>query len=781
MRKIHRISGAQGAGILDGWSMPVGSNEFARVNVIYGGNGSGKSTLARVFAQMTGQDPTDVCVQLDVSGPDGKTRRVIDRTDHFWSRVRVFNKEFVDRNLLFDVEGRSDALPLLVLGEPNVERDKRLAEINSRLEAIPSDLSEAQKASSEATRAANKLATDTARTIGQELQPAGGRYEPRKYDARRVKEGLLSVDASTDKRSDPEMTADLRVVQGQRMEPVDLIQQVAFDLRPLEEQVSEVLGQTITSTPLEELVGESDAEQWVQRGLQLHEHRDECIFCANPVTLERRRVLENHFDESFRRHQERLSALDGRLELEHAAVAASAASTPDRASLYSDLHDDYDEGRQLHEKAVAAYQERIVSLRDALVEKRASPFSAVCLSDLPGCAEVTFEHINESLERHNARSADYQQAVVAAARRIEFGRLAFIRDTYRELQERAETNSELDEELQAEQKRLQDERTSLSVAELDAAPLAEELTRDVAGLLGRDELVFASQDGKYSIERHGEPATSLSEGERTAISLLYFLCSLRDEKTKDLDATVVIDDPVSSLDQEILVGASSHLWSALVGNGAKHQVLLLTHSFELFRMWSNQLDRLPDKVKKLCPYSIYELRGRYTERPDGSARRSPVLLSWTDKRLRSKLRSQYHYLFWRIADVLREENLDGDLAKEMEATAVIPNAARQMLEAFLAFKYPSKIGDFEGSMRHAFQTRSVTDPLRQRITRFVHRQSHNEEANIDRPVGIGESITVLRSVFEFIEAVDADHFSEMCAALKLSPSVVLSRPAVAVS
>lgn len=758
--------------------MSAGTNEFARVNVIYGGNGSGKSTLARVFAQMSGRDLTDVEVQLDESGPDRTTRRVIDRADSFWSRVRVFNKDFVSRNLLFDVEGRSDVLPLLVLGEPNVERDKRLAEINPRLEAIPGELSEAQKASSEATRAANKLATDTARTIGQELQPAGGRYESRKYDARRLKEALLSTDPEADSRSDSEMAADLRVVQGQRMEPVGLIQQVRFDLKGLEEQVSEVLGQTITSTALDELVGDASAEQWVQRGLQLHEHRDECLFCASPVTPERRRALEKHFDESFKRLQERVSALDRSLETEHAAVAAPLTSAPDRARLYSDLHENHDKGMRLQEEAIAEYQRRIVCLRSALAEKQASPFSVVRLSALPGRDELSFEQVNELLSQHNARSADYQKVVAAAAQRVESGRLAAIADTYRESQKRAQTNSELAEKLQGEQERLEQERTSLNVAELDASPLAEELTRDVAGLLGRDELVFANQDGKYSIERHGEPATALSEGERTAISLLYFLCSLRDERTKDLDATVIIDDPVSSLDQEILVGASSHLWSALVGNGAKQQVLLLTHSFELFRMWSNQLDRLPSQVKKSCSYSIYELRARYKEVLDGSVRRAPVLLSWTDKRLRTKLRSQYHYLFWRIADVLREEDSDGDLAKEMEATAVIPNVARQMLEAFLAFKYPSKIGDFEGSMRRAFQEQSVTDPLRQRITRFVHRQSHNEEANIDRPVGIGESATVLRSVFEFIEAVDADHFNEMCAALELSPSVVLLRAPV---
>lgn len=774
MRKIHKITGSQSAGFLDGWSMPVGAKDLERINVIYGGNGSGKSTLARVFAKMAGQDLTDLGVQVDVSEPDGTTRRVTDRTDNFWSRVRVFNKDFVRRNLLFNVEGRSDVLPLLVLGEPNVERDKRLAEINPRLEAIPSELSEALTASSNATRAANKLATDTARTIGQELQPAGGRYESRKYDARRLREALPSVDPETDIRSDSQTTADLRVVQGQRMEPVELIQQGTFDLGSFEEQVSEVIGQTITSTALDELVGDANAEQWVQRGLQLHEHRDECLFCAHPVTPERRRTLEKHFDESFKKLQDCLSALDSKLENEHTAVAASLAMTPDRARLYSDLHEDYDKKVGLQEDAIAEYQARIASLRTALAEKRASPFSVIHPSaPLPGRAEVNFEQINESLEHHNERSTDYDRAVAAAAWRIEVSRLAAIANTFREFQERARIKSELAETIQEEQERLEEERTRLSVAELDASPLAVELTRDVAGLLGRDELVFANQDGKYSIERHGKPATELSEGERTAISLLYFLCSLRDERTRDLNLTVIIDDPVSSLDQEILFGASSHLWSALVGNGAKHQVLLLTHSFELFRMWSNQLDRLPGYVKKSCPYSIYELRTRYKKPSDGAVRRTPALLSWTDEKLRTKLRSQYHYLFWRIADVVLEEESDGDLAKEMEATAVIPNAARQMLEAFLAFKYPSKIGDFEGSMRRAFEEQSVTDPLRQRITRFVHRQSHNEEANIDRPVGIGESITVLRSVFEFINAVDADHFEEMCTALTLSRTTLL--------
>lgn len=31
------------------------------------------------------------------------------------------------------------------------------------------------------------------------------------------------------------------------------------------------------------------------------------------------------------------------------------------------------------------------------------------------------------------------------------------------------------------------------------------------------------------------------------------------------------------------------------------------------------------------------------------------MISWTHEKLRKKLRSQHHYLFWRVADVLRAD------------------------------------------------------------------------------------------------------------------------------
>lgn len=765
MRRIVKVAGP---GIFDQWAPSSEVEDFSRVNVVYGGNGSGKSTLARAFSQMASDDPSHLVVSVEVIEPDGTTRRVTDRSDVFWSQVRVFDKNFVKKNLLFDVGGRSEALPLLVLGEPNVDRDRRLALIDERLAEIDRELPKVRGEQKRGQDTARKLETDTARTISQELQAAGGRFMARSYNATKVREGLSDPTKTTTVASDDEIAADLQIVQSHKLDELTLLPSTQFNLAQMEADVAAALTESITSDALAELAGNADAEQWVRHGITLHEHRERCLLCNNVLDADRRAELDRHFDESFTRLHNRLDALDRALGTEDDRISQVLGTAPDPGLLYSDLQDAYRTQLEQSNRRVTEYRERIAALREQVARKRASPFILIEPGDgLAGHGTVDLNALNTVVEEHNTRSADYQRAVSAAADRIERVRLSAIAGDHSAAQQLAQDSNTRIEELTTEQRQLRQERERINVQDLDPAPLAEELTRDLATLLGREELSFGKEGDRYSIQRNGEPATALSEGEQTAISLLYFLCSLRDEKTRGISATVIIDDPVSSLDHEILVGVSGHLWSALVGNGSTHQVLLLTHSFELFRLWSNQLDRLPGAVKKDCTYSIYELRTHFHPRADGGSVRRPVLVSWSDEKLRKKLRSQYHYLFWRIGSLVIDHGVEGDLVSELEAAAIIPNAARRMLEAFLAFKYPSKIGDFDGSMRRTFEEGLVADPLRQRVTRFLHQQSHNEDADISRPVGIGEAVNVLRSAFEFIAAVDHDHFTEMCSALDL--------------
>lgn len=89
------------------------------------------------------------------------------------------------------------------------------------------------------------------------------------------------IDEATHQRSDEEMTADLGIVQGQRLEPIDPIRQTELNLHGLENDVVVALGQTITDAALEGIAGNPANESWVQHGLRLHEQHSEAQLHRN--------------------------------------------------------------------------------------------------------------------------------------------------------------------------------------------------------------------------------------------------------------------------------------------------------------------------------------------------------------------------------------------------------------------------------------------------------------------------------------------------------------------
>ena len=132
--------------------------------------------------------------------------------------------------------------------------------------------------------------------------------------------------------------------------------------------------------------------------------------------------------------------------------------------------------------------------------------------------------------------------------------------------------------------------TDLRQKQFSNSKMAETLTKDLARVYGKDHLsVTVTNDGKsYACHRVTEPATHLSDGERTTLSLLYFLRKLEDETISgDKSARiVVIDYPSSSLDRETLFATHQWLVDTLKGFG---QYIVLTHDFGLLRLFLKSL------------------------------------------------------------------------------------------------------------------------------------------------------------------------------------------------
>jgi wobble nucleotide-excising tRNase len=766
IRKVHDYR------VFQRWTDDRRAKDFARVNLLYGTNGSGKSTLASLLRSCAASDATATQSKIELEASiDGVESTVTHATEGFWSRVQVFNADYVQENLRFDdIQGpRSDSL--LTLGKANVDAELELAEAELRRAEIEPRAAEARAAAAAAEADVDRRMTEVAGHVVEDLRtsPVATYRGTNTYTRRNVRSLLVGArtvfdSASTDVAADRDLATSSapRPYTGLFRGKLRSIDEIFRDSEAL-------LKADVLSRPLDQLVGNPAGAEWVQRGLPLHEHEAECLFCGNEISLERRAALVAHFDQSVTDLQARIDAQIAALNASGQSATELADSVPRDGDLYPDLAGALRTARRGVHDEVDRYQRVIFELVGLLNAKRSNPF-AVPDHELTTTDTPTLRAVAEVVAAHETRRLAHENEASAAARRVELARVKALAHEYDRL---AKSARELGEEatfLEDELRELGQRIITLSNVDADPVPQAAELTGAVARLLGRSELAFApSDDGnQYRIERLGTPATHLSEGERTAIALLHFLASIREGVLAGDAPIVVIDDPVSSMDEGILFGISSFLWSALVENTYASQVLLLTHNFELFRQWVVQLEGAGPHVRG--GYTIHEIRMRHRQTGFNAPRRAPELDPWTsDRRQSSRLRSLYHFLFARVATSVIEAKPDLSLAERMDLLALAPNAARKMLEAFLSFRFPQHIGNFRQGMKAAIE--ELTDPaIRTHVERYLHAYSHNEEGNVSAMIDPSEATVVLRSLFLLIRANDPKHLSAMCEALGVNES-----------
>ncbi len=275
---------------------------------------------------------------------------------------------------------------------------------------------------------------------------------------------------------------------------------------------------------------------------------------------------------------------------------------------------------------------------------------------------------------------------------------------------------------------------------------AEELNDDFHKYVGHKELQLEVKDHGYTVTRNGVPASQLSEGENTAFALLYFLKSLRDHRFDFQNGVVVLDDPISSLDANSLFLAYGFIQERTRDAG---QLFILTHNFTFFRQVRNWFHHLKDQGRKDInrrPAGFYMLnclsddKGRNSNIQD----LDPLL---------ERHESDYHYLF---ACVLSRASSP---TAALETNYGLPNMARRLLEAFLAFRQP----DVSGGLWQKMQNVNVEEAKKSQILRFVHTYSHNDaivEPEHD-PSLLGEAPAVLSDLLDLIKSQDLDHYERM--------------------
>lgn len=746
MSRIEKIKRLRHPGVLNDFAWPDGLPTFGRFNLVYGWNGSGKTTLSRMFrcleqriAPQEGQVQLQVDgVSIDGSGFPGSTLP-----------VRVFNRDFINESVF--PTGGGDVPPILVVGKENVERQKEANRIKGQLTAKRASLDEARATQQRAERGLEKHCADRAKVIKDTLRvPGAGKYN--EYDKRayrqRAQQMALAGDIASYRLSESDRDTLLLQHRSSIKPKIAELSYLFPLLAQLREAVATVLATTVMTQVIESLRGDAILSEWVRQGLVLHKDRkvDTCLFCEHPLRTGRIDALEAHFSTEYERFLERIRVQIAQLK-QH-STEAEALRLPDRAGLYDDLGREYDSASRALKDVLASVSDFVADLVRALEDKRTQPFTRIELEvDVPDVEPSALDSFNEIIRRHNRACDDFQLRIDEASDRLALDLIAQSRDEFAGLATASSSATEAIVSLERDVNQLFSNLGQLEREIVEHRQPAEELNEDLRKYLGHNDIHLEVKDTGYQLFRRERRAESLSEGEQTALAVLYFLKTLTDRRFDRLSGIVVLDDPVSSLDANAL-----YLAFGFIKQRTKNasQLFVLTHNFAFFRQVRNWFHYLPGQGKKdACqrPAQFYML-----DRVHGSNPRRTSLCALDP--LLERYESEYHYLF---ACVYRAVNATGQT--KLEESYGLPNVARRLLESFLAFRRPQIAGELWKKLEDV----PFDEAKKIRILRFLHTHSHGDTVGEPEhdPSLLGETRSVLADLLELIESEDDRHFSAM--------------------
>lgn len=748
MTLITKISRLRHPGVLRDFTWPADLPIFGRYNLVYGWNGSGKTTLSNLFRALELRRQPEGEVTLAT----GNTTIAGNEFAQANLPVRVFNRDFVAANV-FPVGG-GEVPPIFVLGEESAEKQAQVEQLKEEKTSAQGTIDAAKHEKAKAEKALDKHCVDRATIIRETLRSSGdnpyNNYDKARYK-RRVATMQIAGDKTNHLLSDGERE---RLISQNKATPKDPVHEVQLrlpDLQQLTNTTRQLLQKSVVSSAIDALKADPQLSAWTRDGLGLHQQRDadHCLFCEQPLPDDRMAALEAHFSTEY---EQLLRQLDTQIgELEASSRTLRQLSLPNRAELYEDLVADFDQAKTQLDASVTVITDYLATLVAALKDKKQKLFEPQTLdAAAPNIQQSVIDDINAIVRRHNQTCADFKGHVSSAREKLEADSVASSLDEYQSLVDAVQAQEKAISEADSLSLKLAGDISRLEREILEHRQPAEELNQDLHSYLGHSELQLEVKDTGYTIERNGKPARSLSEGEMTAIALLYFLKTLKDRRFEMDQGLVVLDDPVSSLDANALFMAFGFIRRCV---DEASQILILTHNFAMFRQvrnwfyWINHPHRRKSIEQR--PAQFYMLDCSLTDQ----GRRSRI--APLDPLL-EQFESEYHYLFARVY-----RRAQANAAGGLEANYIFPNMARRLLETFLAFRRPQHAGE----LRQKLQGIDFDETTKLRILRFLHTHSH-ADAIVDPehdPYALSEAQAVLSDLLALIRHEDTAHYDAMVA------------------
>ncbi|WP_131886309.1 AAA family ATPase [Dietzia cinnamea] len=731
--------------------------------VIYGHNGSGKSTLSELLLSLAdGSSATNVVWE------DGHMKRTKVRAGGSSPSpaMAVFTRKWVEANLSAFLDG-ANAAAIVTLGREAIDAKEEEERLVSEIRTLHEQADEAEEQRSTAAAEVDALVRNVQEQIVSQLRTFDhAHFTKNRYSSPKVQEALRSFQDEFP-NSDAHAEALKRLAEGAPA-PVDALRPPPNDTAARLDGLAELLAETPTRVAIAALDGNPEAQAWVEHGLTLHEGSDRCHFCDGEYTSERRAQLARHFDESWLQIRGKAKDLLGTVTRERQSLDDWLVALPAAPRLTGELQSAYEQALKQVRDAIDIRLTALDSLESAIEVKANDPSATPAVPDWSALAtplptatlvQTVSEH-NDQARRHEELTDERKRTVLShliGAQSTEF------RTLEQQVKDLADKSGASRQAAALAERSLDEVRKS----KFATKPMADTLTRDLARVYGKDHLsVTVTDDGKsYWCRRGDQPGTDLSEGERTTLSLLYFLRKLEDEQQPGGEASqriVVIDDPSSSLDREALFATHQWLIDTLSGVG---QYIVLTHDFSLLRLflksqnnaWGKSMKRVTKGEADEVRFPKVSFLEMYAASADGERRSKLGKLP----RLLLNSTSEYAYLFAMVMAGVAD-------SEDHERLFLLPNAARRVLEVFASYKAPH-LSDFLPALE-AMVKEQDGEPYRD-VYDFCNRFSHGEGSETVDVLDARAVHGQIRRCMEFLQAVDAEHFRRMCRATGADPAM----------
>ncbi len=749
MTPITRISRLRSCGVFRSFTWPPNLPEFKRYNLIYGWNGTGKTTLSRIFRNLGRREQPETGEVVLRTEDRNVTGEEFPQSN---LQVRVFNRDFIEQSV-FSV--KSGEMPsIFVLGTESAEKQQEVERLKQQLVIAQSQFESAESNKNKASQNFDRFCIDRARVIKDTLR-SSGQNSYNNYNKSDFRDEATKMLKSGDRATYRLTEADRgRLLSQHQATPKDKVTELAYAMPNLEsvtDRVSELLQTTVVSAAIDTLKDDAELASWIRQGLALHQGRDieKCQFCEQALPEHRLAALEGHFNDHYEQFIQRINQEIDTLKKMERRLKEFESALPNEEKLYDEYHAEFRVAKTQLTDVLQQLEEFLNAATQALEGKKSKVFESAKLDiETPPLKAEAAANLNSLIQKHNQASKELETRRKKARKRLADDMIAENLEEFVNLKEGTDTTKTTVETTKKEVEHLGAKVLRLEREITEHRRPAEELNEELRKYLGHDELRVEIKETGYTITRGRMPANSLSEGETTAIALLYFLKSLQGRDFTLENGVVVLDDPVSSLDANALFLASGLIRERTKDAG---QLFVLTHNFSFFRQvrnWFRHVKGQNKSNKDKRPVRFFMLEPSSEDNVRSSTIRSldPLL---------EKYESEYHYLFSQVYQASNSSE-----SRSLGKNYILPNIARRMLETFLAFRFPHISS---GNLREKLKKVQFDETKKLRIIRFLNTYSHS--LAVGEPehdlTALAEGSGVLNDLLEMIRSVDEAHHSAM--------------------